>query len=266
MSEKTPVPTIILCGGRGTRMGTATHMLPKPMVPIGDRPVLWHIMKLFAAQGHKDFVLALGWLGDEIRKFFLTYEALTRDFTIELGRPSRVTYLDDHPDDGWRVTCLDTGRDAMTGTRVRRAADVVGDRPVMVTYGDGVGDIDINALLAFHREQGRLATVTVVHPPGRFGEVVIDDTAVLEFAEKPQTSTGAISGGFMVLEREAIERYIPATEDVMLEREPFAALAKDGQLSAYVHDGFWLPMDTPREQELLESMWIGGNAPWKVWR
>jgi glucose-1-phosphate cytidylyltransferase len=260
------IPTIILCGGRGTRIREVSQVVPKPLLPIGGRPILWHIMKLYASQGHRDFVLALGWLGEEIRKFFLHYEALTCDFTIELGKPDSIEYLHEHPEHGWRVSCLDTGLDALTGTRVRRAARHLPDGPVMVTYGDCVGDVDVDALLAHHRAEGRLATVTAVRPPGRFGELRMDGTQVLEFAEKPQTSTGSINGGFLVLEREAIERYIPADDDVMLEREPLSALAADGQLSAYEHTGFWQPMDTPREQELLERLWATGDAPWKLWR
>lgn len=247
-------------------MGPSSHVVPKPMLPIGGRPILWHIMKLYARHGHTDFVLALGWLGEEIRKFFLDYEALTSDFTIELGRPDGITYLNQHEEDGWRVTCVDTGIDALTGTRVRRAAEASASPTLMVTYGDGIGDIDIGSLVALHRAEGRLATITIVHPPGRFGELTVGDSnRVLEFAEKPQTSAGAISGGFMVLERDAIERYIPSDSDVMLEREPLMGLAEDGQLSAYVHQGFWQPMDTPREHELLEELWASGTAPWKVW-
>ena len=261
------IPTIILCGGRGTRMADMTRVLPKPMLPIGQRPILWHIMKLYAAYGYTDFTLALGWLGEEIRRFFLNYEPLTNDFTLELGKPEGITYINHHDEDGWRVTCVDTGVDALTGTRVRRAAEVTGGETLMVTYGDGIGDIDIPALVEFHRSRGRLATITAVHPPGRFGELRIDDDdRVAEFAEKPQTSAGEISGGFMVFEREAIERYIPPDADVMLEREPLSKLAADGQLSAFRHDGFWQPMDTPREHDLLEGLWASGNAPWKVWR
>jgi glucose-1-phosphate cytidylyltransferase len=236
------------------------------MLPIGGRPILWHVMKLYAAHGHTDFVLALGYLADVVKEFFLHYEALTRDFTIELGKPGAISYLHDHPETGWRITCVDTGLDALTGTRVRRAARHLGEGPVMVTYGDGVGDVDVDALLRFHRDSGRLATVTAVRPPGRFGELALTPSgAVGSFDEKPQTSTGAIIGGFMVLEREAIERYIPADADVMLEREPLAKLAADGQLGAYLHDGFWQPMDTPRERGLLEDLWVSGTAPWRVW-
>jgi glucose-1-phosphate cytidylyltransferase len=260
------VPTIILCGGRGTRISEVSALLPKPMLPIGGRPVLWHIMKTFATQGHLDFYLALGWLGDQIRRYFLDYDALINDFTIELGTQAPPQLLGPHPEAGWRVTCVDTGQDALTGTRVRRLLDVVPDGPVMVTYGDCVGDVDVDALLAHHRTEGRLATVTAVHPPGRFGELVIDGSRVLEFEEKPQTSVGAINGGFMVFEREALTRYLPLDEDVMLEREPLSGLAADGQLSVYRHEGFWQPMDTPRELELLSGLWEGGDAPWKVWQ
>lgn len=261
-----PVPTIILCGGRGSRISEAGGTVPKPLLPIGQRPILWHIMKLYAHHGHTDFVMALGWLGEEIRRFFLHYEAMTRDFTVELGAPGAIEYLGSHPERGWRVTCRDTGRDSLTGTRVRRAAAGLTADTVMVSYGDCVGDIDISALLDHHRAAGRLATVTAVSPPSRFGELLIDAAGcVRRFEEKPQTSTGAINGGFMVFEREALDRYFPDDGDYMLERQPLSALAAAGQLTAYVHDGFWQPMDTPREHRLLEELWSAGAPPWKVW-
>ncbi|MEY2477462.1 MAG: glucose-phosphate cytidylyltransferase [Actinomycetota bacterium] len=260
------VPTVILCGGRGTRMREVSTALPKPMVPIGNRPILWHIMKIYAAAGCFDFHLALGYLGETIKEFFLHYEAMTCDFTIELGEAHAISYLGSHPERGWRVSCVDTGLDALTGTRLRRIARHLPDGPMMVTYGDCVGDVDVVALLEHHRSSGRLATMTAVHPPGRFGELSIDDdNTVLAFEEKPQTSSGAINGGFMVFEREAIERFVPEDEDVMLEREPLSALAAAGQLGAYRHDGFWQPMDTPREQQLLAELWASGKAPWKTW-
>jgi glucose-1-phosphate cytidylyltransferase len=265
MSAGTGVPTVILCGGRGTRISEVNPLLPKPLLPIGGRPVLWHIMKTYAAHGHTNFFLALGWLGEEIKRYFLQYEPLTCDFSIELGRSGSISYLTQHPEGGWRVSCIDTGADALTGTRVRRIAPHLPDGPVMVTYGDSVGNVDIDALLECHRRAGRLATVTAVHPPGRFGELLIEGDRVAEFVEKPQTSTGAISGGFMVFEREAIERYIPADVDVMLEREPLSRLAADGQLTVHRHEGFWQPMDTPRELDLLDSLWQSGDAPWKAW-
>lgn len=260
------VPVVILCGGRGTRIGEASRLIPKPMLEIGGRPILWHVMKLYDTFGFTQFVLALGYLGDVIRRFFLHYEALTRDFTIDIGNPGEITYLQEQSELGWQVTCVDTGLDTLTGTRVRQAVSHLPDGPIMVTYGDGVGDIDLGALLAFHRSHGGLATITAVHPPGRFGELVIsDDYRVDVFDEKPQTSSGEINGGFMVLEREAINRYVPAGENLMLEREPLNALARDGQLFAYKHDGFWQPMDTVRERDLLEGLWASGKAPWKLW-
>jgi glucose-1-phosphate cytidylyltransferase len=266
MSDNT-IPTVILCGGRGTRISEVNSLVPKPMLPIGGRPILWHIMKIYAAQGYSDFVLALGWLGDEIRRFFLQYQALTCDFTIDLGHPNEIQFLNGHPEAAWRVTCIDTGIDALTGTRVRRAARHLDDGPIMVTYGDCVGTVDLPALLDFHRDHGKLATVTAVRPPGRFGELVLGDTdTVVEFAEKPQTSTGSINGGFMVFEKEAIDHYLPADVDVMLEREPMTSLAKDGELVAFQHDGFWQPMDTPRERQLLEDLWQTGDAPWQRWQ
>lgn len=257
------VPAIILCGGRGTRISEVNPLLPKPMLPIGERPMLWHIMKTYAAHGHADFVLALGWLGAEIRRYFLHFHALTSDFTIELGKPDQIQYLRSTDEASWRVTCLDTGLDALTGTRVRRASRHLGDGPIMVTYGDSIGDVDVSTLLAFHRAHGKLATVTSVRPPGRFGELVLSpDGRVQRFEEKPQTSAGSINGGFMVFEKEAIDRFIPDDDDVMLEREPMAGLAAAGQLVAFQHDGFWQPMDTPRERDLLDVLWASGEAPW----
>jgi glucose-1-phosphate cytidylyltransferase len=236
------------------------------MLPIGNRPILWHVMKLYATFGFGHFVLALGYLGDVIRQYFLHYEALASDYTIELGTPDSIEYFNGHPETGWRVTCVETGADALTGTRVLRAMRHVQAQRFMVTYGDGVGDIDIAAVVRFHRSHGRLATMTAVHPPGRFGELRIGDGGVIEaFEEKPQTSSGAINGGFMVFEREVLDRYIPVDADVMLEREPLAGLAADGELMAYQHDGFWQPMDTPREMDLLNDLWSSGKAPWKVW-
>ena len=257
------IPVIILCGGRGTRISDEYPTIPKPLVPIGNRPILWHIMKWYSHHGFTDFVLALGWLGEEIRRYFLQYQSLTSDFTIRLGAPDAIEYQNDHPEGHWRVTCKDTGRDALTGTRVLDAVTGLDVDTVMVTYGDGVGDIDVTALLRHHRSEGRMATITAVQPPSRFGELVIDDSGrVREFVEKPQTSSGAINGGFMVFEVEAFKHYFPPDADVMLEREPLSALAADGQLTAYVHRGFWQPMDTPRERDLLERLWQAGDAPW----
>ena len=264
--QGTTVPTIILCGGKGTRIREAGELTPKPMLTVGGKPILWHIMKTYAAFGFTDFVLALGYLGNVIRSYFLDYEALSRDFTVEIGAHGSVSFLQHQPDEGWRVTCMETGAEALTGTRVRRAAAHIQSGPVMVTYGDGVGDIDVRALLEFHRGHGGKATLTTVNPPGRFGELHVRSNGQVEsFEEKPQVSGSTINGGFMVLEREAIDDYIPADRDVMLEREPLNNLARDGELWAYPHTGFWQSMDTARERDLLERLWKGGGAPWKVW-
>ena len=261
------VPVVILCGGRGTRLSSYDSTIPKPLAPIGDRPILWHIMKLYSTFGYDDFVLALGWLGEEIRRYFLHYDAMTRDFTLKLGEPGKLTFHEATARSSWQVTCTDTGRDTLTGSRVRKAMDRIGCDTFMVTYGDCIGDIDIEALLRCHRASGRLATITAVQPPSRFGELEIgDDGHVESFVEKPQTSTGAINGGFMVFEREALDRYFPSEGDYMLEREPLGSLAADGQLTAYVHRGFWQPMDTPRERALLEGLWTSGGAPWRIWK
>lgn len=261
------VPVVILCGGRGTRLSSYDSTIPKPLAPIGDRPILWHIMKLYSTFGHEDFVLALGWLGEEIRRYFLHYDAMTRDFTLKLGEPGNVGFHDSTVRGNWQVTCKDTGRDTLTGTRVRKAMDAISCDTFMVTYGDCIGDIDIPALLECHRQAGRLATITAVQPPSRFGELTISDGGqVTSFVEKPQTSTGAINGGFMVFQREALDRYFPRDGDYMLEREPLGSLASDGQLTAYTHHGFWQPMDTPRERMLLEGLWTSGEAPWCVWK
>lgn len=260
------VPVVILCGGRGTRIGEAARLIPKPMLEIGGRPILWHVMKLYDSYGFNEFVLALGYLGEVIRTFFLHYEALTRDFTIDIGNPGGIRYLQDQSELGWRVTCVDTGIDTLTATRVRQAVDHLPDGPIMVTYGDGVGDVNLSALLDFHYSHGGLATITAVHPPGRFGELVIaDDHRVEVFDEKPQTSSGEINGGFMVFEREAINRFILPDRNLMLEREPLMALAREGQLFAFKHEGFWQPMDTVRERDLLQDLWDSGKAPWKLW-
>lgn len=266
MSEGRGVPTIILCGGRGTRISEVNARVPKPLLPIGERPMLWHIMKTYAAHGHSDFVLALGWLGDEIRRYVLDMHALVSDFRVELGGTGAVEQLRPAAEATWRVACIETGADSLTATRVRRAARHLEEGPVMVTYGDGIGDVDVTALLAHHRSHGRLATITAVRPPGRFGELVLGtDGAVQSFEEKPG-GQGPINGGYMVFEREAIERFIPADQDLMLEREPLQALAAAGELVAYEHAGFWQPVDTPAERDLLEALWGDGAAPWaKAW-
>lgn len=256
---------VILCGGQGTRLREETEVRPKPMVEIGGRPILWHIMKIFAHHGHSEFVLCLGYKGHIIKDFFLNYEARMTDVTVRLGRQPSVRFLNSHEEDGWAVTLAETGESAMTGARVKRASRYLEDGPFLLTYGDGLGDVNITELVRFHRSHGKLATVTGVHPAGRFGELRLEGERVAEFAEKPQVTEGMINGGFFVFERRFIDRYLSDRDDVVLEGEPLQHLAADGELMVWRHDGFWQPMDTYREWKILEDLWESGKAPWKVW-
>ncbi len=251
---------VILAGGRGTRLAEESTTKPKPMVEIGGRPILWHILQLYARHGHRDFVVACGYRGEVIKEYFHGYAIQNSDFTIDLA--SGATEILSRPAEGWRVSVIDTGLDTMTAGRIRRLKAHLGGEPFMVTYGDGLGSIDITALLAFHRAQGRLATVTAVRPPARFGDLVLAGGAVTAFTEKPQTGAGWINGGFFVFEPGVFD-YLTGDE-VSLEREPLERLAADGQLSAFEHHGFWQPMDTLREKQLLEQLWASGRAPWMV--
>ncbi len=264
--EKTrqTVPVVILCGGQGTRLREETEYRPKPMIDVGGRPIVWHIMRIYAHYGFKDFVLCLGYKGLVVKEYFLHYRAIANDFTVSLGERKTVEYEDGGQDDvDWNVTLAETGLDAMTGARVKRVAKYVKGDTFMLTYGDGLADIDIQALLDFHRQSGRLVTVTGIHPPSRFGEMVVSGDLVSEFSEKPQVSEGVVNGGFFVCERGFFD-YLSDDDSCILEREPLLRAAKDGQLAVYTHDGFWQCMDTFREYEMLESMWAKG-APWKVW-
>lgn len=251
---------VILCGGLGTRLSEETALRPKPMVEIGGRPILWHIMKGFAAQGFNEFVLALGYKGGVIKDYFLDYRHHACSLTIDL-RSGRTTLHDGECED-WTVHMLDTGVSSMTGGRVRRAAAFIGNEPFVLTYGDGVTDADFNSLVRFHRCHGRLATVTAVRPPTRFGDLTLEGQLVTNFAEKPQMGEGWINGGFFVLQPKAAS-YVTG-DDVIWEREPVERLAREGELMAYQHDGFWRCMDTVRDVQLLESFWKAG-APWKTW-
>jgi len=255
---------VVLCGGQGTRLREETEVRPKPMVEIGGRPILWHIMKLYAQHGVNDFVLCLGYKGYQIKDFFLNYEARMKDFTVRLGAVPAVKFHNGHGEEGWTVTLAETGETALTGARVRKVRRYL-DGPFCLTYGDGVGDIDITGLLKFHRSHGRIGTVTAVKPPGRFGELQIDGRRVNAFMEKPQVTEGMINGGFFVFEREFVDRYFDDRDDLVLEKEPLQRLAADGQLMVWPHNGFWQPMDTFREWKLLEDLWSGGHAPWKIW-
>jgi glucose-1-phosphate cytidylyltransferase len=255
---------MILCGGMGTRLREETEVRPKPMIEIGGRPILWHIMKSYAVHGFTDFIICLGYKGDQIKEYFLNYEAMNNDFTVELGRRESIHFHAGHQEHGWRVTLVDTGHATQTGGRIKRASrHLDGDR-FMLTYGDGVSNVDLRRLLAFHLEQKTLATVTGVHPASRFGELLVSGSRVSQFSEKPQTHDGVINGGFFVLERAALE-YLSEDAACTLEREPLERLAADGQLSVYRHDGFWQCMDTYRDYQQLNHLWASGGAAWKQW-
>jgi glucose-1-phosphate cytidylyltransferase len=256
---------VILCGGQGTRLREATEARPKPMIEIGGRPILWHIMKLYAHFGLDEFILCLGYKSHVIKDFFVNYEMRTNDFTVHLGSIRRAEFLNGHEESGWSVTLAETGEHAMTGARLRRVAKYLDDDTFCFTYGDGIGDINLRELIAFHRSHGKLGTVTGVRPPSRFGELALRGDQVTSFTEKPQVTQGYINGGFFVFQREFVERYLDDREDLTLEREPLNRLAADGQLMMYAHEGFWQPMDTYREWQHLESLWNSGQVPWKLW-
>jgi glucose-1-phosphate cytidylyltransferase len=255
---------VILCGGQGTRFREETEYRPKPMVEVGDRPILWHIMKHYAHHGMKDFVLCLGYKGQVIKDFFLNYEAHVSDLTLRLGRQRGVEYHGVHAEDDWRVTLADTGPIAQTGARIKKVARYLGSGPFCATYGDGVSDVDLRRLVAFHRAHGKLGTVTGVRPKSRFGELTLQGERVVSFAEKP-VGDGMISGGFFVFEREFVDRYLTGEDGLILEHEPLQRLAADGQLMVYEHQGFWQSMDTYRDWRVLEDLWWSGRVPWKVW-
>jgi glucose-1-phosphate cytidylyltransferase len=253
---------VILAGGKGTRLAEETSTRPKPMIEIGGKPLLWHIMQLYAHYGFHDFLVACGYKGELIKEYFHNFVIRNSDYVINLRDGSRRTVLQNGVD--WQVGLLDTGLDTMTGGRILRLKPWIGNERFMATYGDGLGDIDLRKLLDFHCSHGKLATVTAVRPPARFGELVLNGVnEVLEFSEKPQTQAGWINGGFFVFEP-GIFDYLRA-DDTVLEREPLEQLAAARQLVAYRHHGFWQPMDTLREKLLLESLWADGKAPWKVW-
>jgi glucose-1-phosphate cytidylyltransferase len=249
---------IILAGGKGTRLAEESVLRPKPMVEIGGRPMLWHIMNMYAAHGQKNFLVACGYKSEIIKQYFHTFFMRNSDYVIDL-KSNRIRVLNGGKLD-WKVGVIDTGLETMTGGRVLRMRRWIGEERFMVTYGDGLGDIDIAELMRFHRSHGRLATLTAVRPPARFGALVIQGDRVREFSEKPQIGEGWINGGFFVFEPEVFS-YLEGDETV-LEREPLERLASENQLMAYQHKGFWQPMDTLREKLLLETLWTEGRAPW----
>ncbi len=257
---------VILCGGQGTRIREASESMPKPMLPIGGKPIAWHIMKMYAAHGVSEFVLCLGYKGWAIKEFFLNYRAQTSDVVVTLGRQHAIEFAGG-PEEDWRVTLAETGEDTMTGGRVAAVRKYLeGDEPFLLTYGDGVSDVDITATLAFHRNHGKVCTVTAVRPPGRFGEMRLEGDSVSEFNEKPQTAEGFINGGFFICDGRRIWDFLGDDRKTTLEREPMQRLAESNQLVAYRHTGFWQPMDTLREYTLLNDLWARGAAPWKQWK
>jgi glucose-1-phosphate cytidylyltransferase len=256
---------VILCGGSGTRIRDVSESLPKPMLPIGGKPIVWHIMKIYATHGVRDFVLCLGYKSWLIKEFFLNYRAMTSDVSVSLASGDVKVHGNVQVDD-WNVTLAETGEDTMTGGRisaVRRYLE--GDEPFLLTYGDGVSDVCIDKTIAFHKQHGKVATVTAVRPRGRFGEMRIDGGKVTEFNEKPEAAEGFINGGFFVCDARSIWTYLGTSPSTVLERDPMRRLAKDGELIAYPHTGFWQPMDTFREYSLLNELWASGEAPWKTW-
>jgi glucose-1-phosphate cytidylyltransferase len=253
--------TIILAGGLGTRLAEETVVKPKPMIEIGGRPILWHIMQIYSAAGFNEFIVALGYKGDLIKEYFLNFHALNNDFTVDLAKGSTEIHSVKTP--SWKVHLVDTGDDTMTGGRLKRLKTWIGNETFMMTYGDGVASIDVRKLVEFHRDHGKLATMTTVRPPYRFGGVVFDGNRINEFSEKPQFGEGWINGGFFVLEPGVLDTI--AGDETTWERTPLERMAADGQLMAFKHEGFWQCMDTQREKQMLERLWDGGRAPWKIW-
>jgi glucose-1-phosphate cytidylyltransferase len=253
---------VILAGGLGTRLSEETDIKPKPMVEIGGRPILWHIMKHYAHFGFSEFYIALGYKGETIKRFFLEYHAISTDITVDLGE-GRTHRHATRPVDDWKVHLIDTGHDTNTGGRLKRLAPFLSDGSFMLTYGDGVSDIPLQKLLDFHRATGKIATVSAVRPPARFGGLVFDGDLVREFQEKPQIGEGWINGGFMVFEP-SVFRYLEGDHS-SLEADALDRLAADRQLAAWRHDGFWQCMDTLRELRTLQRHWQGGKPPWKLW-
>ena len=253
----------ILAGGLGTRLAEETEVRPKPMIEIGGYPIIWHIMKIYATQGFKDFFLALGYKGEIIKRYFLDYHRLSGDMTINLSdgkaEISAIQQLED-----WTINLIDTGQQSMTGGRIKRLEPFLKNETFMVSYGDGVADVNIRELLEFHRSHGKMATVTAVRPPARFGELLINEDLTTQFSEKPQTHEGWINGGFLVFEPSVLD-YLP-DDNSILENDALERLANEGQLVAYRHYGFWQCMDTLRDLKYLEGLWASGDAPWKVWK
>jgi glucose-1-phosphate cytidylyltransferase len=255
---------VILCGGQGTRIRDVADDVPKPMIPIGGRPILWHIMKGYAQHGFNDFVLCLGYKSWVIKRYFLDYRLAAADFSLRLGAADGVRVHGGGGGEDWHVTLVETGLDAMTGCRVKRAEKYVTGDTFLLTYGDGVADVNLRELVAFHQAHGKVGTVTAVQPPGRFGELELVGRRVAEFSEKPLLARGRISGGFFVFQRRLFDR-LQDEPSLVFEAGPLVQLARDGELMAYQHDGFWHPMDSSRDYRYLNEVWDARRAPWNTW-
>jgi glucose-1-phosphate cytidylyltransferase len=252
----------ILAGGVGSRLSEETVVKPKPMVEVGGRPILWHIMMHYSQFGHDEFVLGLGYKGEHIKKYFVDFCSIESNLKVDVGSGTVERQANNHP--RWKVELIDTGIATMTGGRIKRLAPYLGNETFMLTWGDGVSNVDLHELLKFHRSHGKLATVTAVRPPARFGHMTFDGDRVLEFSEKPQAAEGWINGAFFVLEPQIFD--FIAGDETQWEKEPMERLSREGQLMAYRHSDFWQCMDTLRDRVLLESLWQKGNAPWKTWK
>ena len=264
MNKNTKV--VILCGGQGSRIKNIDNVVPKPMLSIGEKPILWHIMKMYAQYGLNDFILCLGYKGWVIKEFFLNYYAKISDITIELGKDNIVDYHSINSENNWKITLAETGETHQTGARVHAIRKYLEDSDQFcLAYGDGVADINIDELIAKHKKSGLLATITGVHPSGRFGEIEYDHDRIVEFNEKPNVGTGLINGGFMVFQTAVLDKYFKSDENQILESDILPLMVKDKNVGIYVHKGFWQCMDTPREYTLLNDLWAHNNAPWKTW-
>lgn len=255
------IPVVILCGGMGTRLAEQTEIRPKPLVEVGGKPILWHIMKHYSRYGFNEFILALGYKGEMIKRYFLDFYTLNQDFTITLDN-GQAKMIGRNNGEKWTVHLIDTGLTAQTGDRLKKLAWLLENNTFMMTYGDGVSDVDLNKLLAFHRQQSTLVTLTAVRPPARFGAVEFEENKIRHFKEKSTLHEGWINGGFFVIEIDAL-KYIE--DNVMWEHAPLETIASEGRLSGYQHNGFWQCMDTARDLHYLESLWQLGDAPWKTW-
>ena len=262
--ERVTMKVLILCGGRGTRFEEETEFKPKPMVAIGNRPILWHIMKIYSHYGYKEFVLCLGYKGEIIKDYIYHYEVMSNDFQLELGKKGRIKIFNNNREQNWKILLSDTGKKSLKGARLKKVEKYIDTENFMVTYGDGVSDVDIGALVKFHNSHGKVATLTGIKPSSRFGEIKVEGEQVKEFSEKPQSAEGIINGGFFVFNRKIFD-YLNESDECDLEIGALETLAKEGQLMVYRHQGFWACMDTYRDMAYLNQLWEQNKAVWKVW-